>query len=199
MGKKVTKSEYEALAAFRYALRQFLRFSEEEASSVGLTPQQHQALLAIKGYPGRDRILIGELAERLQIRHHSVVGLVDRLVMQELATREQSAHDRRQVYVALTRRGAEMLEQLATMHRGELRRIGPKLIQQLEQLVDGDDGHDGRGNGAKRDGAVAKKDGAMAKRDGVAKKDGVAAKGNGTVKKSGQAKGGGKSVARARR
>jgi len=179
MGKKVTKSEYEALAAFRYALRQFLRFSEEEASAVGLTPQQHQALLAIKGFPGRDRILIGELAERLQIRHHSVVGLVDRLVTQGFATREQSADDRRQVYVALSRRGAEMLEQLATVHRGELRRIGPKLMQQLEQLVDGaDEPHDGQ---------IA----AVAKRDGVVKK-------NGATKKSASVKGGGKSVAGSR-
>jgi DNA-binding MarR family transcriptional regulator len=136
MGKKVTKSEYEALATFRYVLRQFLRFSEDAASAIGLTPQQHQVLLAIKGYPDRDRILIGELAERLQIRHHSVVGLVDRLVTLGLVTREQGTGDRRQVFVALTDVGGDLLEQLATAHRGELRRIGPQLIEQVEQLVD---------------------------------------------------------------
>jgi DNA-binding MarR family transcriptional regulator len=136
MGRKVTKGEYEALATFRYALRQFLRFSEEAAISVGITPQQHQALLAVRGYPDRDSILIGELAERLQIRHHSVVGLVDRLVTLGLVTREQGTGDRRQVFVALTKDGSAILEQLATTHRGELKRLGPQLIQQLEQLVE---------------------------------------------------------------
>ena len=68
---RITKSEYETLAAFRYSLRQFLHFSEEAAQSVGLAPQQHQALLSIKGFPGRDKITIKELAEQLQIRHQS--------------------------------------------------------------------------------------------------------------------------------
>lgn len=72
------KSDYEALAAFRYALRQFLRFSEDAAATEGLSPQQHQALLAIKGFPGRDSVTIGELAEKLQVRHNSAIGLVDR-------------------------------------------------------------------------------------------------------------------------
>ena len=134
MGKKVTRGEYESLASFRYVLRQFLRFSEEAAITVGITPQQHQALLAIKGFPDRDMILIGELAERLQVRHHSVVGLVDRLVSLGLVTREQGTGDRRQVFVALTKEGSALLEQLSTAHRGELRRLGPQLIQQLEQL-----------------------------------------------------------------
>ena len=131
----MSKADYEALAAFRYALRQFLRFSEEAATSVGLTPQQHQALLAIKGFVGRDRATIGELAERLQIRHHSAVGLVDRLAALDLVTREHATDDRRQVYVALTARGAQVLEQLATAHREELRRIRPQLSLLLEQLA----------------------------------------------------------------
>ena len=135
MGRKVTKAEYEALANFRYALRQFIHFSEEAAGAVGLTPRQHQALLAIKGFPGRDRVLIGELAERLQVRHHSAVGLVDRLVAQGLVTREQGTDDRRRVMVALTADGARLLEQLATTHREELRRVGPQLLEQLEQIV----------------------------------------------------------------
>ena len=135
MGRKVTKAEYEALANFHYALRQFIHFSEEAAGAVGLTPRQHQALLAIKGFPGRDRVLIGELAERLQVRHHSAVGLVDRLVAQGLVTREQGTDDRRRVMVALTADGARLLEQLATTHREELRRVGPQLLEQLEQIV----------------------------------------------------------------
>lgn len=125
------------LAAFRYALRQFLRFSEESARSVGIEPQQHQALLAIMGFPGRDRITISELAERLQIRHHSAVGLVDRLVAQGLVGRESAMDDRRQVYVRLTARGDTLLEQLTTAHREELRRLGPQLSAILERLNGG--------------------------------------------------------------
>ena len=137
MSEPVTKAEYETLAAFRYALRQFLRFSEEAAQTVGLAPQQYQALLAIKGFPGRDRILIGELAERLQIRHHSAVGLVDRLVAQGLVAREQAQTDRRQVYVVLTEHGADVLGRLAAVHRDELRHIGPQLNALLQGLHEG--------------------------------------------------------------
>jgi DNA-binding MarR family transcriptional regulator len=131
---KISKADYEALAAFRYALRQFLRFSEEAAEAVGLTPQQHQALLAIRGFPGREQVTIGELAERLQVRHHSTVGLVDRLVAQKLVAREPAGNDRRQVYVRLTPGGLSALEQLTAVHRAELRRIGPQLSQLLVQL-----------------------------------------------------------------
>jgi DNA-binding MarR family transcriptional regulator len=124
---RITKAEYEALAAFRYNLRQFLSFSESEASSAGVTPRQYQALLAIKGFPGRDSATIGELAEQLQIAHHSAVGLVDRLEAQKLIVREASTEDRRQVYVRLTAHGIDVLEQLANAHRDELRRLGPSL------------------------------------------------------------------------
>jgi len=132
--KKLSKSQYENLAAFRYALRQFLRFSEEEAQRAGITPQQHQALLAIKGFPGRERITVGELAERLQLRHHSAVELIDRLVDLKLAAREQSAIDRRQVHVQLTARGEQMLDKLSSAHEEQLRRIGPKLSVLLDRL-----------------------------------------------------------------
>jgi DNA-binding MarR family transcriptional regulator len=131
---KVSKADYETLAAFRYALRQFLHFSEKAAGEVGLTPQQHQALLTIKGYPGRDYVTIGELAERLQIRHHSAVGLVDRLEAQNLVARRDAEADRRQVYVTVTPRGLNLLEQLAAAHRTELQRIGPQINQLLTQL-----------------------------------------------------------------
>src|SRR5262245_44158964 len=99
MDRRVTKAEYEMLAAFRYALRQFLHFSETAAAAQGLTPQQHQALLAIMGFPGRTQVTIGELADRLRIRHHSAVGLVDRLQALGLVQRESARTDRRQVYV----------------------------------------------------------------------------------------------------
>jgi DNA-binding MarR family transcriptional regulator len=131
---RVTKGEYEALAAFRYGLRQFLHFSEVAAAEAGLTPRQYQALLAIKGFPGRDSATVGELAEQLQIAHHSAVGLVDRLVVQGLVVRESSTQDRRQVYVNLTPRGAEVLDKLASAHRDELRRLGSHLNYIIGEL-----------------------------------------------------------------
>lgn len=120
---RVTKAEYEALAAFRYNLRQFLHFSESAAETAGVTPRQHQALLAIRGFPGRDSVTIGELAEQLQIAHHSAVGLVDRLGAQKLIIREASTEDRRQVYVRLSAHGTEVLQKLTNAHKDELRRL----------------------------------------------------------------------------
>jgi DNA-binding MarR family transcriptional regulator len=131
---RLSKADYEALAGFRYALRLFLRFSEEAAQTAGLTPHQHQALLAIQGYPERDYVTIGELAERLQVRHHSAVGLVDRLVAQQLAVRQAGETDRRQVFVRLTPQGVRMLERLSAAHRAELRRVGPALAALLQRL-----------------------------------------------------------------
>ncbi len=129
--RQLTKSDYETLAAFRYALRRFIHFSEGAANAAGITPQQHQALLAIKGFPARDKITVGELAERLQLRHHSAVGLADRLMVEKLVTRLPSAEDRRQVLLQLTRRGEEVLEKLSAVHREELKRIGPEISQLL--------------------------------------------------------------------
>ena len=137
--KQPSKSQYEMLAAFRYALRQFHHFSEEAAHAAGITPQQHQALLAIKGFPGRDCVTVGELAERLQLRHHSAVGLVDRLVAEKLVSRAPSARDRRQVFVQLTRRGENVLERLSSAHTEQLKRMGPELILRLKQLADVDE------------------------------------------------------------
>ncbi len=131
---KFDKADYETLAAFRYALRQFLHFSEEAAEQIGLTPQQHQALLAIKGFPGRDYVTIGELAERLQIRHHSAVGLVDRLEAQNLVARQEAEGDRRQVHVSVAPHGLALLEQLSAVHRAELQRLAPHINQLLIQL-----------------------------------------------------------------
>jgi DNA-binding MarR family transcriptional regulator len=131
----LSKADYEALAALRYALRQFLRFSEEAAASEGLAPQQHQALLAIKGFPGRDHVTIGELAEKLQVRHHSAVGLVNRLAAEDLVSREVAPDDRRKVLVALTKRGLRLLSKLSSAHREELRRLGPRFRALLDQIA----------------------------------------------------------------
>jgi DNA-binding MarR family transcriptional regulator len=135
----LVKAQYETLAEFRYALRQFIHFSEEAAQSAGITPQHHQALLAIKGYPGRDSVTVGELAERLQLRHHSAVGLVNRLVAEKLVSRAPSTEDRRQVFIQLTSRGENVLAKLSSAHTQQLRRMGPGLSRLLKQLtcVDG--------------------------------------------------------------
>ena len=135
--RQLHKAQYETLAAFRHALRQFLHFSERAAQEAGVTPQQHQALLAIKGFPGRESITVGELAERLLLRHHSAVGLVDRLVAENLVQRVPSTQDRRQVRVGLTSRGEDVLQSLSSAHRKQLKRIGPKLNLLLTQLGDG--------------------------------------------------------------
>lgn len=136
--KKLSKAQYEMLAAFRFALRQFLKFSEDAAHAAGITPQQHQALLAIKGYPGRDRVTVGELAERLQVAHHSAVGLIDRLTSENLVAREPSEEDRRRVFIALTTHGEKVLEQLAAAHHEQLSRIGPEIRTLLERLGHGE-------------------------------------------------------------
>ncbi len=130
----ITKSEYEVLAEFRYTLRRFMSFSEEAAKEVGITPQQHQVLLAIKGFPGREQITVRELSERLQIKHHSTVGLLDRLGARKLVARSPSGEDRREVLVSLTERGLTVLEKLSKIHRDELQRLSPQLRLLLKRI-----------------------------------------------------------------
>jgi len=136
--RQLSKAQYETLAEFRYALRQFIHFSEKAAQSAGITAQQHQALLAIKGFPGRDNVTVGELAERLQVRHHSAVGLVDRLVTEKLVARAPSTEDRRQVFIQLTSLGETVLAKLSSAHSQQLRRMGPGLTRLLKQLTRAD-------------------------------------------------------------
>lgn len=136
----ITKTEYEVLAEFRYTLRSFMSFSENAAKEVGITPQQHQALLAIKGFPGREQISISELSERLQIKHHSAVGLVNRLEDEKLIVRSPAPDDRRKVFISLTKRGIAMLEKLSDIHREELQRLIPQLrslLRGINQLSEG--------------------------------------------------------------
>lgn len=132
---KITKAHYELLADLRHALRRFLNFSQTAAGSAGLTPQQHQALLAIKGSPGRDHATVGEIAARLHLRHHSAVGLVDRLVRHQLVRRTPSREDRRRVEVRLTAQGEALIRKLSTVHLAELREHGPELHRLLGSIT----------------------------------------------------------------
>jgi DNA-binding MarR family transcriptional regulator len=132
---EISKADYEALHAFRHALRRFLHFSEEGARAAGLTAQQHQLLLAVKGQPGRDWATITELAESLQIRHHAAVGLVDRCERAGLVVRAQDPIDRRQVRVSLTDKGEGILAGLSTRNRRELltlrQALRPLLLEEV--------------------------------------------------------------------
>jgi len=129
------KEDYELLAEFRYTLRCFLRFSEEAATKHDLTPQQYQALLAVEGFPGRNYVTVGELAEKLQIAHHSAVGLADRLEKTGLIVRRPDSDDRRKVWISLTKSGLNTLEKLYRVHRGELRSVGPRLATLLRNAA----------------------------------------------------------------
>ncbi len=132
MSEDLRDEDYVTLAEIRHELRRFLRFSEEAAQSEGLTPQQHQALLAIRAAGGE--MLVGALAERLILRPHSTSGQIDRLVERGLVQRAAGTTDRRQVSISLTAEGAQLLASLSTAHRAELRRIRPLLSQLIEKL-----------------------------------------------------------------
>ncbi len=120
---RFTKKEYEALSHFRYQLRRFLRFSEQETHKLGVTHLQYLLMLHIKGYQGREWATVGELAERLQSHHHGVVSLVSRCEKLGLVCRKQSQADRREVEIHLTPKGSKTLEKLARLHRDELLRL----------------------------------------------------------------------------
>lgn len=124
----LTKQDFEALARFRFGIRRYLRFSEETVREYGVTPQQYQLMLALKGYPDRDWATVGELADRLQLRHHSVVELINRAQKQELVERATHDDDARIVRVVLTAAGDQMLARLTALHRDELRRMNAALM-----------------------------------------------------------------------
>ena len=125
---------YEALAAFRYRLRRYLAFTEEVARSVGLTSQQHQALLAIRARSFSAPMTSGDLAAEMMVRHHSAVELVGRLEKAGLTTRTNDPDDRRKVLVSLTAKGERVLARLSARNLKELRAIGPDLPELLDQL-----------------------------------------------------------------
>lgn len=128
----LSDEHYEALAGIRYELRRFFHFSEQAASTSGITPQQHQVLLAIRASGGE--MLVGALAEYLLLKPHSASEHVDRLVKLGLVQRAGGLSDRRQVAVALTAEGRAILASLSVSHRDELRRIRPLLTRLIEEL-----------------------------------------------------------------
>ncbi|MBV8503606.1 MAG: winged helix-turn-helix transcriptional regulator [Paucibacter sp.] len=129
----LSKSHFETLAEFRYQMRRFERFSELAAREAGLTPQQYLLMLQVKGMPGRDWALVGELAERLQMQHHGAVALVSRCEAQALVERRPGPQDRRQVQVHLTAPGERMLQRLADLHRAELKSLrGVFTVPQID-------------------------------------------------------------------
>jgi len=129
------EGQYRVLAEFRFQIRQFLSFSEHAARAAGLEPQQHQALLTLKGLPRHQKAKVGVLAERLQIEHHTAVELANRLVAKRLVVRTKSQGDRREVLLSLAPRGEKVLRQLSLLHRAELSSAGPKLLRSLAAAV----------------------------------------------------------------
>ena len=121
--RRMSKADFEAMAGFRYRLRQFLRFSEEATRRSGVTPLQYQLMLQIKGFPGRDWASVAELAERLQAKHHGIVALITRCESIGLVQRSASRTDQRRVEISLTKEGERCLERLARLHREELRSV----------------------------------------------------------------------------
>src|SRR5438874_13616221 len=132
---RVDPDNYEALAEFRYLLRKFLRFSKDFLrTTAGLNPEQYEALLAVKAFAAPVGLTISELSERLQVKHHSAVNIVDRLAERKLITREAGETDRRRRHVQLTAKGEKLIEELAAVHRKEIRMRSAEMIKVLERL-----------------------------------------------------------------
>lgn len=123
------------MAELRYQIRRFMRFSEKAAREVGIEPQQHQLLLAVRGLPDDLKPTVGVLAERMQLQHHSTVELVDRLVDRGFLCRLRATDDRRKVLVKLTHDGEEFLKKLSLHHLQELQSTGPKFVKILDRLI----------------------------------------------------------------
>ena len=136
MPNSKSQPDFEAMAELRYQIRRFIRFSENAARDEGIEPQQQQLLLAIKGLPDGVKPTIGVLAERMQLQHHSVVGLIDRLVDRGLLVRLRATDDKRQVLIKLSHDGEECLRNLALHHLQELQSVGPKFVEVLQGLID---------------------------------------------------------------
>ena len=133
--KKLTLSDYQALAEFRYQIRRFLHFSEQAVKKAGMERGQYQLMLAIKGIPAGVRPRIRDLADRMEIRHHSAVELVNRLEAGGFVHRERAHVDRREVLLALTPKGEKVLAELALHHHEELRSAGPELVAALRRIM----------------------------------------------------------------
>jgi DNA-binding MarR family transcriptional regulator len=122
------------LADFRYALRQFLHFSEVAAQEAGIQPQQHQLMLQVAGAPIDTATTVAYVAERLGLKHNSAVELVDRSETEGLVSRQEDPGDRRRALVRLTRKGERLLDQLSGDHARELMVMAPRLIESLERV-----------------------------------------------------------------
>ena len=127
--------DYRALADLRYQLRKFLAFSEQTARDVGLEPRQHQLLLAVRGLPEDVEPTVAVLAERMALRHNTVVELLDRLEAAGLARRTRVPDDRRRAHVTITSRGQDLLRKLSLSHRDELRTSAPALVASLGRVL----------------------------------------------------------------
>lgn len=135
MKPQLHSDDYDALASFRYALRKFLSFSRRAlAEEADLTMEQYEALLALKAFSGDTGLSISDLSERLQVKHHTAVSLVDRLEGLRLVRRVQGTADRRQVFVTLTQAGTRLLAKVAVLHRREMRIRSPEMIEALLRL-----------------------------------------------------------------
>ena len=126
--------DYRRLLEFRTGLRRFVRWSEQQAAAVGLTPMQHQLLLAIRGHPGPSGPTVGDVADYLLLRHHSAVGLIDRAVAAGLVRRARDGADLRVVRLELTPLGARRIEQLSALHLAELARFAPRFRKLWDDL-----------------------------------------------------------------
>jgi DNA-binding MarR family transcriptional regulator len=135
MERSLTLADYQSLAELRYQIRRFLRFSEQTAREAGLEPRQHQLMLTLKGLPVGTRPRIGELAERLQIQHHSAVELANRLAAGGYVKRHRGGEDRREVLLSLTPKGEKTLRTLSLHHKDELRMQGPALVAALKHAM----------------------------------------------------------------
>jgi DNA-binding MarR family transcriptional regulator len=131
---RLDDSDYAALASFRHSLRSFLAFSEEAARKIGLTPQQHQTLLAVRGLTSEIGVTVGDIADYLLLKPHTAVGLVDRLVRAGLLLRTADERDRRRVLLTLTVKANEALAALSAIHLEEIRRNAPRLVDLLRKL-----------------------------------------------------------------
>jgi len=138
--KKLTLTDYQALAEFRYQIRRFLHFSENAVKSAGLERGQYQLMLAIKGMPADVRPRVRELADQMQIRHHSAVELINRLEAGGYVRRKRANDDRREVLLTLTPKGERILAELALHHHDELRTAAPALVAALRRLMQSGDG-----------------------------------------------------------
>jgi DNA-binding MarR family transcriptional regulator len=135
MERSLMPADYQSLAELRYQIRRFLHFSEQAAREAGLEPRQHQLMLTLKGLPAGTRPRIGELAERLQIQHHSTVELANRLAVGGYVRRRRAPDDRREVLLTLTPKGEKVLRELSLHHKSELGTLGPALLTALRRAM----------------------------------------------------------------